>query len=294
MSDLLNKNLANIKQETDLFGNVEEKLSMKDRIGFLPISIWEPDWVKVKQLKAIIGDIAQTRAMDEDSGNFRTAGASYKETLGNSPNSMSIFNPHLAQMILSAYCPPNAKIYDPFAGGGTRGFIATAMGHQYTGREIRQEEVDRIIKQQKKLNRNFIITCDDAQNPPTMKSYYDFSYTCPPYYNLEVYSKLTNDLSNAPTYFDFLMMLYKCMLSVYDSLKKGGLSIWVIGNFRDKLGALKHLNGDLIKLAQKAGFILHDELVFWGASKSAVQRCGQFTANRKSVRVHEYIVILKK
>ncbi len=294
MSDLLETNLDNVKVEYDLFGNKIEKLSMKERIGFLPISIWETDWTTVKRLKAIVGDTGQTRARDVRSGNFRKAGASYKETLGNSTNSMSIFNPHLAQMILSAYCPAHAKIYDPFGGGGTRGFIATAMGHNYWGVEIRQEEVDRIKEQQKILNKPFELICADSQYFPFQENFFDFSYTCPPYYNLEVYSDMPNDLSNAKTYEDFLTMMKNCLEWTYKGLKKDCLSVWVVGNFRDKKGELTHFNGDLIRLAKKVGFALHDELIFWGASKCASQRCGQFKANRKSVRVHEYIIVLKK
>ena len=65
-------------------------------------------------------------------------------------------------------------------------------------------------------------------------------------------------------------------------------------NFRDKQGNLIHFNGDLIRLAKKAGFKLHDEIVFEGASSVAKLRSGAFVTNRKSVRVHEYVIILKK
>jgi Mg2+ and Co2+ transporter CorA len=110
MSDLLNKNLDNIESEIDLFGNKIEKLSMRDRIGFLPISIWEPDWNDVNRLKAIVGDTGETREL-----------VGQKMQLMGSKYSTSIFNPHLAQMILSAYCPSNARIFDPFAGGAQEG-----------------------------------------------------------------------------------------------------------------------------------------------------------------------------
>jgi len=276
--ELLNKNLDNIKSDTDLFGNKIEKLSMKDRIGFLPISIWEPDWTTTKQLKEIIGDSAETRG--ESSYGFQ--------------DTQSIFNPHLAQMILSAYCPANSRIYDPFAGGGTRAFIASAMGHKYYGVELRQDEVERIIEKRKKLEKDFHIRVGDSRNFEFDNNSFDFSYTCPPYYNLEVYSELAEDMSNAKTYTDFLAMLKDSMQGVYNGLKKDHLSVWVVGNFRDKKGNLVSFSSDLVKIAQECGFALHDEIIFWGASKAAAQRCGHFQANRKSVRVHEYILIFKK
>ena len=153
--------------------------------------------------------------------------------------------------------------------------------------------MNRIIKQQAELGYKFGIECDDSSNP-THENFYDFSYTCPPYYDLEVYSTLVNDLSAAKSYKTFLGMLQKIMNNVFYSLKKNSLSVWVVGNFRDKNGYLVHFNGDVVKLGETAGFKLHDELIFHGASNCASQRCGQFEANRKSVRVHEYIIIFKK
>lgn len=278
MSDILDKNLSNVKSETDLFGNEIKKLSMKDRIGFSPLSIWQPDWTKVKELKEIVGDKAETRG--ESSYGFQ--------------DMQSIFNPHLAQMILSAYCPASANIFDPFGGGGTRGFIANAMGHMYTGIELRQEEVDRIVAKQDELNRHFDIICGDSRKPHVKEESFNFCYTCPPYYNLEVYSDQEADLSNLPQYGSFLRELRESVKQSFMALKPGSLSVWVVGNFRDKDGYLIHFNSDLIWIAKECGYKLHDEIIFWGASGNASQRCGQFEANRKSVRVHEYLVILKK
>jgi len=284
MNNLLNKNLDNTEYKIDLFGNKIEKLSMKDRIGFLPISVWRPKWSVVKDLKNIIGDKGQTRNLK----NNNITG------LPGFNNSASVFNPHLAQMVLSAYCPSNANIYDAFGGGGTRGFIATAMKHNYTGIEIRQNEVDRIKRQQQKLGLKFNITCDDSRIYDIDEDSFDFSYTCPPYYNLEIYSDMDGDMSSADTYEEFLEMIKGSIEITYKGLRENSLSVWIVGNFRNKKGELVHFSGDLIRIAKEVGFKLHDELIFWGASGVASMRCGQFGANRKSVRVHEYIIIFKK
>lgn len=282
-SGLLEKNLANIKSDIDLFGEEHKRLSMADRIGFLPISIWKPNWTIVKELKPIVGDAGQTRELQGK-----------KMQLLGSKYTTSIFNPHLAQMILSAYCPSKAKIYDAFGGGGTRGFIASAMGHDYTGVEIRPEEVTRIKEQQIELATPFRIECCDSRYFPIEPDTYDFAYSCPPYYDLEVYSDIEGDMSNVATYDEFLAMLKESLAVTYKGLKAGSLCVWVVGNLRRRDGSLIHFNGDTARLGQEVGFKLWDELVFWGASDIAVQRSGQFEANRKSVRVHEYIIIFKK
>ena len=283
MENILKKNLANIDYELDLFGNKIEKLSMQERIGFVPLSIWEPDWNIVNQLKPIIGDSGESRELV---GNKMKLMGSKYET--------SIFNPHLAQMILSSYCPEKAKIYDPFSGGGTRGFIATAMGHDYYGVELRREEVDRIKNQMVKLDKKFHLLCGDSTNFYTDELKFDFIYTCPPYYNLEIYSNNQNDLSAQKTYQCFLNLLSLTIGNCFKMLDKNKLCVFVVGNFRDKNGELIHFNGDIVKIGKLNGFILHDEIIFWGASKCAAQRAGQFEANRKSVRVHESVIIFKK
>lgn len=276
-------NLDDIKIDLDLFGNPHERLSVMDRVGFAPISIWKPDWPTTKKLKEWVGDAGQTRELQGKA--MALLGSKY---------TTSIFNPHLAQMILSAYVPSNQRIYDGFAGGGTRGFVATAMGHDYTGVEIRQNEVDRLLERQKELGLEFKIECADSQFYGIQPDYYDFSYTCPPYYDLEVYSSQDGDMSNVATYDEFLEMLGRSIYTTYQGLKPGALFVMVVGNFRDKRGNLRHFNGDTVRLGATAGFVLHDELIFHGASDVAYQRLGQFVANRRSVRVHEYIIIFKK
>lgn|SRR3990167_2033955 len=296
MSELLDKNLDNVKSETDLFGNRIEKLSMKDRIGFLPISIWQTDWTIVKELKAIVGDDGSGREGCIENASSKISSRYFKKIDGETfyNERASIFNPHFAQMILSAYCPTKANIFDPFGGGGTRGFVATAMGHKYHGVELRQNEVDRIKEQQNKLGLYFDIVCADSRKYPVTPQVYDFCYTCPPYYNLEIYSDLPNDLSNIKMYGEFMGQLRESINTSYVALKNGSLSCWVVGNFRDKDGYLTHFNSDLIWAAKECGYKLHDEIVLWSASGNAVQRCGNFLANRKSVRVHEYLIVLKK
>ena len=57
----LNNNLDNIQTDVDLFGNRIDRLSMKERIGFVPISIWQPNWNIVSQLKVVVGDAGESR-----------------------------------------------------------------------------------------------------------------------------------------------------------------------------------------------------------------------------------------
>lgn len=279
------KNNLDFFEEKEIDGEKIIDKSMKNRLGFLPSSIWKPDKNITKYLKDIINDKCQTR----ETLNYNRSDRRH----GVNNGKCSVFNPHLAQMVYSAYCPKNAKIYDPFGGGGTRGYIATKMGHDYTGVELRKEEYLRIKEQMKEWKITFNIINDDCMSY-TPNDEYDFIFTCPPYYDLEVYSDLDNDLSNAKTYNDYLLMLDTVLLNCYNCLKENHFAVFIIGNFRNRKGELEHLNGDLIRIAKKNGFKLWDELIWEGASNVALTRCGKFEKNRKSVRMHEYIIILKK
>lgn len=282
--NIFDQNLDNIKTEKDLFGNEIKKLSIKDRIGFLPTSVWQPNWKKALQLKKLIGDGIARKNRIKSYG-----------WIGNRKQQCSIFNPELAQMILSAYCPANAKIFDPFAGGGTRGVIATAMKHKYYGIELREEEVESVKNIQKKLRLFFDIKVGNAVTFDEFEeNSFDFIYTCPPYYNLEIYSDMESDLSNCKTYEEFLDNLSLVLKHSYKFLKPNHLMVWVVGNFRNSEGYLIPFNSDLIRLALNTGFKYHDEIIWVGASSVAKLRVGQFSANRKSVRIHEYVLIFKK
>lgn len=275
--DFFNKNLNNI---------IDGKGKMMDRLGFFPTSLWKPDIKITRILKKQINDKAQVRVSLNANRSDRRNGVN-----GAKP---SVFNPQLAQMILAGYCKPKSKIYDAFGGGGTRGYIATMMGHNYLGIEIRQEEVERIKSNFKDWGCKFEIELGDSRNYKPNENTYDFSFTCPPYYDLEQYSNMDGDLSNYKIYPEFLSELKKTILNTYNCLKEGSFSVWVIGNFRNKKGNLEHFNGDFVKLAREVGFDMWDELIWQGASNVALTRCGKFEVNRKSVRMHEYVIILKK
>jgi len=284
MKDIFKYSLERKPIIRTLKGDKEDN-SMIGRLGFLPSSLWKPDIKITKELKEIINDKCQTRKTLNSNRSDRRHGVNNGKC--------SVFNPHLVQMIISAYCPLNARIYDAFGGGGTRGYVSTKMGHKYTGIEIRKEEVDRLKEQMKKWNIHFEILNEDSSKYKPNKMF-NFAFTCPPYYDLEIYSNLDGDLSNSYSYGNYLDKLKMVLRNIYDVLEENSFAIFVVGDFRNKEGFLEHLNGDLVRIASYVGFKLWDEIIWMGASNVALTRCGKFEVNRKSVRMHEYIIILKK
>ena len=113
---------------------------------------------------------------------------------------ISIFDPHLAEVMYRFFCPENGKILDPFAGGSVRGIVANYLGYNYTGIDIRQEQIDENVKQAGQiipermpvyLTGDALHVLDEIENET-----FDLVFSCPPYADLEKYSDLPGDISN--------------------------------------------------------------------------------------------------
>ena len=124
-------------------------------------------------------------------------------------NGTSAFSPTLCEVIYKWFGVKNAVVFDPFSGGITRGIMAAICGYTYTGFDINPDQVTSNYQEYQKLQHKFDISgksdwvCADTDTLICPEFRYDLIFTCPPYYNLERYTKDPNDLSNATTYCDF-------------------------------------------------------------------------------------------
>ena len=115
-----------------------------------------------------------------------------KSQFWESNSNVSIFDPVLCELMYDWFVPKGGKILDPFAGGSVRGIVAEEMGFHYDGIELSEEQVLANKKQSKKPN---WIIGDSDKEIFFLDGDYDFIFTCPPYYDLEVYSDNVSDLS---------------------------------------------------------------------------------------------------
>lgn len=54
----------------------------------------------------------------------------------------SLFDPVLCECVYSWWCPPGGLVLDPFAGGSVRGVVASIMGRDYVGIDLRPEQIE--------------------------------------------------------------------------------------------------------------------------------------------------------
>ena len=263
-----------------------------ERFGRIPGSVWETSHrmsLEQRRLRALVGDVGQSRIETVHSG---VAG-------GFNPDAPpSVFNPELAGLLVTAYTAPGEYIVDPFAGGGTRAVIATALGRTYFGIDVRAPEVDRVNGRLEELGLH--TEADVVVGSSTDRSVWptdpDALITCPPYWNLEVYSDDPMDLSTAPTYTAFLSSISDVVEHSFSVLREGALSVWVVGDIRHrKTGELLDFPGDLTRIHQEAGFFLYDKVIYRNASPfGASLRSGIFDKTRRTVRQHEYVLVFSR
>jgi len=282
-------------EERDLFGNVIVKDELlRDKFIEPPFSILDTksgSWQKRKKIWQRLG-------MKSEVGRDATViNMDTKSKKNNSANYVSIFDPALCEVLYHWFCPENGTILDPFAGGSVRGIVANKLGFNYTGIDIRQEQID--------SNREQAVDILKIDNQPNwyvgdsnevldgFNKQFDFVFSCPPYADLEVYSDLENDISNMP--YNKFMEAYESIINKScKMLKSGGLACFVVGEVRDKKGNYIGFVPDTIRAFEKAGMNFYNEAILLNAIASASMRANGNMKSKKLVKVHQNILVFKK
>lgn len=216
----------------------------------------------------------------------------------------SIFDPVLCELAYNWWCPHGGHILDPFAGGSVRGIVASALGFTYTGVELRGEQVEANKEQWEELSKkSFLagkpeptwIEGDSLNIRDLARGRYDYIFSCPPYADLEVYSKDPADLSNMP-YPKFIELYSKIIRSACSLLKQDRFACFVVGDVRNKsTGMYRNFVGDTIAAFTNAGLDYYNEAILVTMVGSLPIRAGKhFTNWRKLGRTHQNVLCFFK
>ena len=210
-------------------------------------------------------------------------------------NTVSVFDPVIAEIIYKWFA--KKKILDPFAGGSVRGIVANYLGYEYTGIELRQEQVD--------SNREQALDILEVNNQPKwyvgdsevvldeLIPEYDLIFSCPPYMNLEVYSNLPDDLSTLNDS-EFITKYESIISKCEKKLIKGGYAVFVVGDLRDNKGYLKDFTGITKQAFFKTGMKLYNELILVNSVGTKAMTMERGFKNGKLAKVHQNIYIFFK
>jgi len=216
----------------------------------------------------------------------------------------SIFDPVLCEIMYRWFCPQTGKILDPFAGGSVRGIVAEYLGYNYTGIELRKEQVIANYEQYF----NIIPLFDNSYQPHEVwiegdskyskelaLNKYDMLLSCPPYYDLEVYSNLKGELSAIPSYSDFIEEYRYIISECVSMLKDNRFACFVVSEIRDKEGFYRGFVKDTINAFHDVGLKLYNEAILINSRGSLpIRVSNQFPIYRKLGRTHQNVIVFYK
>ena len=208
----------------------------------------------------------------------------------------SVFDPALCEINYMWFSNKGDSILDPFAGGSVRGIVAVEMGRQYTGIDLRLEQVEANYDNATICSGDIPKwICGDSVNIKDLADgEYDFLFSCPPYGNLEKYSEAENDLSNMADE-EFDETYAEIIRNSVAMLKEDRFACFVVGNYRDKKGYLRDLVGLTVRAFEDAGAHYYNDFVFITPCGSLPIRAGkQFSATRKAGKTHQYVLCFVK
>lgn len=218
----------------------------------------------------------------------------------------SVFDPVLTELLYRWFSAPGHHVVDPWAGGSVRGIVAHLTGREYTGIDLRPEQVA--------SNQDQISVIDDA--PATMTraerlptwlvgdstetlatlpaESADMLIGCPPYYDLERYSDDPRDLSTM-TVEQFDEAMFANVAAAARVLRPDRYAAFVVGNVRDKRGRLLDMTGLMVRACEAAGLTFHNDAVLVTMVGTVAMTVGrQFDTSRLLGRTHQAVLTFVK
>ena len=268
----------------------EEHNKLEDTFVVPPFSILDTKkgyWQERKKYwKSLIGDEGESRegALAKGDTNIMAA----------TNNGVSLLDPVLAEIANKWFGLDNCNTFDCFAGDSVFGYISDALGNTFTGIELRQEQTDLNNQRLKGSKSKYI--CDDGQNvlKHIKEDSQDLLFSCPPYFDLEVYSDLKNDASNQKEYKDFLQILDNAFTRALTCLKENRFAVIVVGDIRDKKGFYYGFADDVKNIFIRNGAKLYNEMIIAESIGTLPQRVGRYMHNRKVGKCHQNVLVFYK
>lgn len=125
----------------------------------------------------------------------------------------SRFNPKIFQQFLDDY--RIASVYDPCAGWGERMLVTYAQGIPYLGVDINDALLpgyEALIDAYGMEDQQFLVADSSTYVP---EAHYDAVFTCPPYFNQEIYSSQGAENLSRDAFLDWWRATIRCALSVH-------------------------------------------------------------------------------
>ena len=284
---------------------------LKDKYGWPPFSVintisfdWQrrkDEWEVLFKDSTVGRDVKRFNATPTNTFSARGADAKQAE-------SVSEFDPYLAELMYRWFSNEGDTILDPFAGGCVRGVVASVLGRYYMGIDINRDQVIANVIQFTDIRDRYTDMFDgadwyrgDADDVLESIPEADMIFTCPPYYNLEQYTNDPNDLSRQPTYADFLNKYSSILYKASQSLKDNSFFVIVVSEVREEPRGIEKSN--FVGLVPDTIHILRDEcslhyyneiIIMNNIGSLPIRAPKYFDQSRKIGRMHQNCLVFYK
>lgn len=199
----------------------------------------------------------------------------------------SVFPGVLAEFVyLRGLNGPPARILDPSTGGPVRGAVAAIMGYELHGIDKSAAQIAENIARCADLPlKPHYYVGDGTRAGDYVEGPFDLLFTCPPYWNKEIYSGCEGDLSACKTYDEYLDRMEEMARNARPLMKSGAPVYLVLGHIRDPLTEPPReyldIAGDVARRFQAAGFIYQHRLAIKFPDGGAAANAGGMWKDHK-------------
>jgi hypothetical protein len=213
----------------------------------------------------------------------------------------SVFDPVICELVYRWFSTPGSTVLDPFCGGSVRGIVAGVLERQYTGVDLRMEQIAANTAQANAMPwasgaRPLWMVGDATKLSESLPwdAEYDLVFSCPPYADLERYSDDPADISTWG-WPEFVAGHAQAIADACSYLRDDRYACWVIGDVRGPDGTYRGLPYETVRAFAAAGLRLINECIIVDPlGTAAVRSARPFVANRKVTRVHQVLYVFVK
>jgi ParB-like chromosome segregation protein Spo0J len=235
------------------------------------------------------------------SGDGRGENLTFAKSLqmGKNDNGTSVFDPVLCEIMYRWFNVEGGMVLDPFAGGSVRGIVASISKMPYVGIDLRPEQINSNLQNAKDLGIPVGDTlkwvADDSLNMDAHvdNGTVDMILTCPPYFDLEVYSDDPRDVSNMD-YAGFIKVYSAIMGKAAEKLKENRFAVIILSDVREDYGFYRDLTGLTRRVMAEKGLGLYNDIILINQIGSGACRVRRNMVMRKVVRTHQNVMVFYK
>ena len=289
----------------ELVKRYKELRYVKDKLGFLPVSVWIP--TKRGPYRDLVQEYAkyyhELKLIPSKQGGFYTLSAPVQAQQDHDyMPPVSLRNPLVDEWVFKIWGGRGYTVYNCFLGHTVEYIVFGGLGaKKYIGgtvnRTILYINQDFYNKHKHLLPQDYEVVFleeDATEMRDIQDNSIDLIWASPPYWKAErLKSDHPHELANAVTYDEFLEMYAKCFKQMYRVMKSDRFVVLQVADVR--FGDVFYpLHVDTIRLALGAGFVLHDIVILVNFSFLPCLTARRAETKKYTPKIHEYLLVFRR